>query len=131
LEKQKKNKKGRWLPKHRLFRFGSINCNDCPFKNKCEFYSEGKACPIEIESCEKVTSVSEAQEKIMLLLGQEIIRIITRLKIALKFKQINLDAHARTLSLAIRYLALTEKFLGVEKRGAVKSLAERLAELKK
>jgi len=117
---------------HGLYYKGALPCARCPYKELCEFYSPEGECKYELEAVKEIDNISKAEEVVLLLTGQEIARLITRLRLSIKYgKNPNFDIQNRVLGHAIAFLKLLGRFRAGRGEIIGKSLAQQLAELKR
>jgi len=115
---------------HGLYYRGALPCRRCPYSKECKQYKPDAECFYENEAMKEIDSISKAEETVLLLTGQEIARLITRLRLSIKYgKTPNFDIQNRVLGHAISYLKLLGRFQASRGGVVVKGLAQQLAEL--
>lgn len=117
--------------KHGLFLKGAMLCDFCKKKRSeiCPQFQPGKSCYFEEQEMNSVNNIREAETKLQFEVAREIIRLITRLKIALTFGEVNMRLQNQVLNLAVSFLKILDK--RAVPGGIKKDLATLLAEAKK
>jgi len=116
--------------KHGLYHIGAMPCNKCPWQD-CKYRRKDQNCIIKLQATENLDTIPKVQEAVILLTGQEIVRLLTRLRITLQHGELKLNVHGRVLGHAVHFLKILERFQ--TERGTVvgKTVAQQLAQLRK